>query len=182
MAVASVEGLEGLTIGRLADDLGLSKSGLLGHFGSKQGLQLAVVEAAAEVFRREVVAPASGNAPGLPRLRAQCEAWISYLERAAFPGGCLLTAAAVEFDDRDGPVREAVLAQQDAWLAELRSQGERAARSGDLPAGADPEQLAFDLLGVMLALNQRLRLHRDPEAPRRARRAVDRLLGAREPA
>src|SRR3954447_1785713 len=92
VALASLEGLEGLTIGRLAADLDMSKSGVLGHFGAKEELQLAVVDTAADIFAREVAAQAQDAKPGLPRLRAMCAAWVSYLERRVFPGGCFFTA------------------------------------------------------------------------------------------
>jgi AcrR family transcriptional regulator len=105
LSVASLNGLEGLTIGRIATDLGLSKAGVLGHFGTKEGLQLAVVDAASELFAREVPQRVPADAePGLPRLRGYCEAWVSYVERDVLPGGCFFTAAASEFDGRGGPV------------------------------------------------------------------------------
>lgn len=176
MAVASVEGLEGLTIGRLASDLGLSKSGLLGHFGSKESLQLAVVDTAAEIFFRETSDHGVGAAPGLPRLRAMCESWISHLEREVFPGGCFFTAAASEYDDRDGPVRDAVAGLVGLWERDLRLHVRLAVEAGDLPVETDPDQMVFELVGQMLALNHTLRLHRDPAGPARARHAMNRLL------
>src|SRR3954463_15604345 len=105
VGVASKEGLEGLTIGRLAGDLDMSKAGLIGHFGSKENLQLATLESAIEIFRREVWEPAEKHRPGIRRLRALCDAWVSYIERRVFPGGCFFAATAPEFDDRGGPVR-----------------------------------------------------------------------------
>ncbi|MFK3983629.1 TetR/AcrR family transcriptional regulator [Micromonospora sp. NPDC050397] len=176
--VASVEGLEGLTIGRLAADLGLSKSGLLGHFGSKEALQLAVVDAAAERFFRETATDEVGISPGLPRLRAMCEAWISHVEREVFPGGCFFTAAASEYDDRNGPVRDAVAGLVGLWERDLRLHVRLAVADGDLPAGTDPDQVVFELVGHMLALNHALRLHRDPGATFRARRAIDSRLAS----
>ena len=172
LALASVEGLEGLTIGRLATELGMSKAGLLGHFGTKEGLQLAVVDAAAELFSREVHASAP---PGLPKLRALCEAWVSYLERDVLPGGCFFTATASEVDGRPGPVRDAVLGLTELWHRDLRLQIRLAA--ADLPPGTDPDQLLHDIVGVMLALNLFRQLHRDPKAPAQARAALRRLLG-----
>ncbi|WP_121161971.1 TetR/AcrR family transcriptional regulator [Micromonospora pisi] len=180
--VASVEGLEGLTIGRLATDLGLSKSGLLGHFGSKEALQLAVVDTAAEIFFRETSGDTEGVTPGLPRLRAMCAAWVSHVEREVFPGGCFFTAAASEFDDRDGPVRDAVAGLVGLWERDLRLHVRLAVADGDLPAGTDPDQVVFELVGQMLALNHGLRLHRDREALARTRRAMERLLGGYGPA
>jgi AcrR family transcriptional regulator len=177
VAIASAEGLEGLTIGRLALELGMSKSGVLGHFGSKEALQLAVLERAAEVFVAEVWEPARTAAPGLPRLRALGEAWISYLERGVFPGGCFFVAAAHEFDGREGAVRDAVEARFAAWRERLREEARRAMAAGDLPAGTDPDLLVFELLGLVMALNHALQLHRDPEAATLARRAVHARLG-----
>jgi AcrR family transcriptional regulator len=177
VAIASAEGLEGLTIGRLAGDLGMSKSGVLGHFGSKEALQLAVLDRAGEIFRAEVWEPAVPAAPGLVRLRVLCEAWISYLERGVFPGGCFFVAAAHEFDGRNGAVRDAVESRFDAWRERLLKEAGRAVAAGDLPAGTDPGQLAFELLGLVMALNHAIQLHRDPEAPTRARRAIRSRLG-----
>ncbi|NGO67591.1 TetR/AcrR family transcriptional regulator [Streptomyces boncukensis] len=178
VAIGSVEGLEGLTIGRLAADIGMSKAGVLGHFGTKQQLQLAALHGASGLFSRLVWEPVAGLRPGLTRLRALCEAWIRYLEheRAAFPGGCLFAAASVEFDARGGPVRDTVarmlLRARRLLVNDLRI----AVAEGELARDTDPEQLAFEITGLYLALNQELQLHRDPRAPARVRRALDRLL------
>ena len=178
LAVASEDGLEGLTIGRLADELTMSKSGLFGRFGSKEDLQLAVVAAAADRFRREAWEPMAGEPAGLARLRAAAAAWLSYLEREVFPGGCVLTAAAHEFDGRPGPVRDAVRAAWAAWLDQLARDAAAARRAGELPEGAaEPAQLAFELQGVMLAANWSYQLWGDATAFARARAAIDRLLG-----
>jgi AcrR family transcriptional regulator len=175
--LASAEGLEGLTIGRLAADLGLSKSGVLGHFGSKEELQLAVVDAAAEVFSREVAERARGIEPGLPRLQAMCAAWVAYLERRVFPGGCFFTAASAEFDDRPGRVRDAIAGLATVWNRDLYRQIRTAVAAGDLPPDTDADQLVFEVSGVIMALNNALQLFRDTAAPARARRALGRLLG-----
>ncbi|MCG6499138.1 TetR/AcrR family transcriptional regulator [Kitasatospora sp. A2-31] len=178
--LASVEGLEGLTIGRLATDLAMSKSGVLGHFGTKESLQLAVVDEAVALFVREVVrrADAAGAAPGLPRLLVRCEAWISYLERELLPGGCFFTTVTAEFDDREsGPVRSAVAAKNAVWQRELRRQAELAIAAGQLPGDPDAEQLVFELTGQVLALNHARQLYRDGAAAERARRAMRRVLG-----
>jgi AcrR family transcriptional regulator len=175
VAIASAEGLEGLTI---ALELGMSKSGVLGHFGSKEALQLAVLDRAREVFLAEVWVPARRATSGLPRLRALCETWVSYLERGVFPGGCFFMAAAHEFDGREGPVRDAVESQFAAWRERLRTEARRAAESGDLPPDTDAGQLVFELFGLLMALNHALQLHRDPEAAAYARRALRSRLRA----
>jgi AcrR family transcriptional regulator len=174
---ASVDGLDGLTIGRLATELGMSKSGVLGHFGSKEELQLAVVDAAADIFGREVAERARGVEPGLPKLLAMCAAWVSYLERRVFPGGCFFTAAAAEFDDRPGRVRDTIVGLASVWDRDLYRQARSAVADGDLPADTDADQLVFELSGVVLALNNALQLYRDTTAPDRARTAIGRLLG-----
>jgi AcrR family transcriptional regulator len=178
VAIASAEGLEGLTIGRLAAELEMSKSGVIGHFGSKEALQLAVLDRAGEIFRAEVWEPAIPADPGLPRLLVLCEAWISYLERGVFPGGCFFVAAAHEFDGRPGVVRDAVESRFDAWRGRLLKETRRALEAGELPDGSDAGQLVFELLGLVMALNHAIQLHHDPEAPRRARRGVQARLGS----
>lgn len=175
--LASTEGLEGLTIGRLATALEMSKSGVLGHFGSKEELQLAVVDAAADIFAREVADRARGAEPGLPKLLAMCRSWVAYLERRVFPGGCFFTAAAAEFDDRPGRVRDTIVGLTSVWNRDLYRQIRMAVESGDLPKDTDADQLVFEIEGVILALNHTQQLHRDRTAPGRARRALGRLLG-----
>lgn len=167
--LASVEGLEGLTIGRLAGELEMSKSGLFGHFGSKEELQLATVEEACAIFAREVVEPAGGAPRGRERLRALCEGFLGYLEREVFPGGCFLAAAAAEFDGRPGPVRDRVRGAMTAWLRELERQAE-------LAGAEDPAQLAFELNALAQGANHAYQLHDDPQAFARARAAIARRL------
>ncbi|GEB53252.1 MULTISPECIES: TetR/AcrR family transcriptional regulator [Streptomyces] len=180
VAIGSVEGLEGLTIGRLATDLGMSKAGVLGHFGSKQALQLAALHGASDLFTRLVWEPVAELRPGLRRLRAFCEEWIRYLEheRTVFPGGCLFATASVEFDARGGPVHDAVarylLRGRRLLVQDLRV----AVRQGELPPETDPEQLAFEMQGLYMALNQELQLFAHALAPARTRRALDRMLGS----
>jgi AcrR family transcriptional regulator len=176
LEVGSVEGLEGLTIGRLADDVGMSKSGLIRHFGSKEGLQLAALDAGIELFVREIWEPAADSEPGIVRLRALCDAWVSYLERDLLPGGCFLTAAATEFDGRGGPVREATREAWARWLRLLAREARTAIEAGQLPADGDPAQIAFELNGIGMALNNALQLHEDPAGVRHARRALERVL------
>ncbi|WP_027943937.1 TetR/AcrR family transcriptional regulator [Amycolatopsis taiwanensis] len=177
LAIASVDGLEGLTIGRLATEMEMSKAGVLGHFGTKESIQLAVVDAAAEMFAQEVPQRVRDVPPGLPHLRAVCEAWVSYLERNILPGGCFFTAAAAEFDGRGGPVRDAIAGMEALWQRDLRIHIRRAVSLGDLPPDTDPDQLVYELWAVMLALNHFLQLNHDRSAPDRARRALHRLLG-----
>ena len=176
LEVGSVEGLEGLTIGRLADDVGMSNSGLIRHFGSKEGLQLAALDAGIELFVREIWEPAADSEPGIVRLRALCDAWVSYLERNLLPGGCFLTAAATEFDGRGGPVREATREAWARWLRLLEREARTAIEAGQLPADGDPAQIAFELNGIGMALNNALQLHEDPAGVRHARRAFERVL------
>lgn len=176
--IASVEGLEGLTIGRLATELDMSKAGVLGHFGSKSALQLDVLEAAARIFRREVPQRVAGATPGLARLRAICDAWLSYLDRDVFPGGCFFTAAACEFDGRPGPVRDAIAGHLSAWTRFLENEARTAVEAGELPTDRDPAQIAFELMGMALSVNQRLQLYRDKSALVRARQAVRRVLAS----
>ena len=164
--LASVEGLEGLTIGRLAGDLGMSKSGLFRHFGSKQDLQLATVGAARDRFVAMVLEPASAAPDGGPRLRAMAEHYFDYLE--TFTGGCFWGATASEYDDRPGPVRDAIAATMDIWMAELVRQA-TAARI------ADPDRYAFELYAVVMGANSRFRLSGDHRVFDLARAALTRL-------
>jgi len=174
---ASLEGLEGITIGKLASSLGMSKAGVVGRFGSKQAIQLAAVEAAVAIYRREIWDRASAAPEGIERLRAIAAAWMSYLERDVFPGGCFMTAASTELDDRPGPVRDAVLAALDLWDSVLAREAEVAVAAGDLPAGTDPAAIAFAMNGIAMATNQAHRLRRDPGAGDRGRAQMKRLIG-----
>jgi len=169
--VASEEGLEGLTIGRLSSELGLSKSGLFGHFGSKEELQLAAIDAANATFFREVIDPALGEPEGAARLRAYCDRWVGYLERKVFSGGCFFAAASTEFDGRPGPVRDKLRDGQRAWLEEL-------AKHAGLAGAEDPEQLVFEVYSLVQGANASYQLFEDEEAYVRARRALERLLPA----
>jgi Transcriptional regulator len=176
LALASAEGLEGLTIGRLATGLAMSKAGVIGHFGSKEALQLAVLEAAVERFTLRVPARAVGARPGTERLTRTYDEWIAYMAEGEGHGGCFLTSVASEFDGRPGPVRDAVLAALGAWTAYVLAELDAAVETRQLPERTDVDQLAFELGGVILAAGQSIKLHRDPQAPTRARRAIARLL------
>jgi len=167
--IASAEGLEGLTIGRLASALGMSKSGLFAHFGSKQELQLATVEAAAGRFRRAVVDPAGHMPDGAPRLRAVIEAYLAHLDDGAYSGGCFWASTAAEYDDRPGPVRDVIAAALDAWLGEL----ERQARVAGLK---EPRRVAFELYAIVMGANSRYRLSGDRRVFDYARESVERVL------
>jgi AcrR family transcriptional regulator len=164
--LATVDGLEGLTIGRLATDLGMSKSGLFAHFGSKQELQLATVAAAGDRFRVQVIEPSLEAADGGPRLRAMAEHYFEYLE--TFPGGCFWGATASEYDDRPGPVRDAIAATMDLWMAEL-------VRQATVAGIADPDRFAFELYAVVMGANSRFRLSGDRRVFDLARAALTRL-------
>jgi AcrR family transcriptional regulator len=168
---ASREGLERLTIGRLAELTGISKSGLFAVFGSKEQLQLETVRHAAVLFAREVVEPAAAAEPSR-RLEGTLEAWISYLEREVFPGGCFFMAAAIEWDAREGPVRDAVADSMRRWLDLLT---ELAVAAYGMPR-ARARQLAFELNAVGLAANLEFQLFHDGAALTRARRMFGRLL------
>jgi AcrR family transcriptional regulator len=170
--VASAEGLEGLTIGRLASELSMSKSGLFAHFGSKEELQLATVEAARAIFIREVIRPSFEAEKGLVRLWKLCDVWLAYVRGEVFRGGCFFAAAAAEFDGRPGPVRDRVAGIMKEWLATLRGSIAEAREAGQLDADADPAQLAFELNALEMGANWAFQLYGDRQAFSRARDAI----------
>jgi AcrR family transcriptional regulator len=174
---ASIEGLEGLTIGALAEEARMRKSSLFSLFGSKEDLQLATLEAAVESFRHEVWGQVADLEPGLPRLLALCDAWLAYHEREVMPGGCFLTTATVEFDARPGALRDAVAETMDRWLRLLAREAELAIEAGDLPSETDPADVAFELNALAAAASYGFQLWRDPELIGRARRSMRRALG-----
>jgi AcrR family transcriptional regulator len=176
--IASVEGLEGLTIGRLASELDMSKSGVIGQFGSKEELQLATLEYAADVFREQVWEPARHLEPGLPRLLGVCEAWTRYADSDCFTGGCFIAAAQFEWDGRDGRVRDALAAFTGKWRDALVADIETAIAAGDLPADTDPAQVAYSLEALAVGMNPARQLHGDTNVAAwtlQAMRAVLRL-------
>lgn len=178
--LASLEGLEGLTIGRLAEELGMSKSGLFAHFGSKEELQLAVIEAASQRYIREIFRPVLELPRGFPRLMAICRSWISYVERRVFPGGCFFAAASFEFDGRPGPVRDLIRRLMDDWIGSLEKAIRMAQHEGHLDPSLDPSQLAFELNALFFGANFAYYLRDDKQALERAIRAVEsRLEGLR---
>lgn len=180
VALACRTGLGGLTIASLAAEVGMSKSGMFAHFGSKEALQLAVLDAAARQFAVEVVIPALHVARGEPRVRALVENWITCgLERR--PGGCLFVKASTELDEQPGPVRDRLRDQHRELARTLARVFEGGIREGHFRPDADPEQFAADLHAVMLGFYHRHRLLADPSAADRARAAVDALLDAARP-
>lgn len=164
--IASAEGLEGLTIGRLAAELEMSKSGLFAHFGSKRDLQLATVGAARERFVSAVVEPALVTPDGAPRLRAMAAGFIDH--QRTYSGGCFWSATSTEYDDRPGPVRDAIAASLDAWVAEL-------ARQAGIAGVEDPDRYAFEMYSIAIGANSRFRLSGDERVFDHARAALARL-------
>ena len=174
--LASTDGLEGLTIGRLAEDLEMSKSGLFAHFGSKEELQLATIEAAKRRFIDEAFRPALQAERGYPRLLAICRSWIDYVRRGVFPGGCFFAAASFEFDGRAGPVRDVIGTAMDVWIDALEKAVQMAKDEGHLVASVDPAQLAFELNSLFFGANFACQLRNDPRALDHAERAIESRL------
>lgn len=175
--MASQVGLQGLTIGSLAERADLSKSGLFAHFRSKEALQLAVVEHAADLFVDLVLRPALKAPRGEARVRELFERWLTW-DSEALSGGCFFVATSVEFDDLQGPVRDLLTRNQRDWFETVATVFRTGISEGEFDPGADPEQFAQDLQGVLLACHHGARLLRDPHAGARARRAFDNLLAA----
>ncbi len=169
---ASAEGLEGLTIGRLAAELSMSKSGLFAHFGSKEDLQVATVEAARSIFIREVIRPSFQGQHGLLDLWHLCDTWLSYVESGVFRGGCFFAAVAAEFDSRPGPVRDRIAEIMKEWLATLRRAVADAQTAGELKSEVDPTQMAFEFNALELGANWAFQLYGDKQAFERARGAI----------
>jgi len=177
-ALASRVGLEGLTIGRLSEDLGLSKSGLFAHFGRKDALEVEVLRFAAGLFVQDVVRPALAAPRGEARVRALLDRWLAWGRSQAVPGGCIFVAAASELDDRPGPARDELVRLQREWLETIATCFRTGSTEGQFRRDADPEQFAYDLYAVMLGWHHATRLLRDPSAESRARAAVDGLIAA----
>jgi AcrR family transcriptional regulator len=177
--LASTNGLEGLSVGLLASKLRMSKSGLFAHFGSMEGLQLAVVEAAREVFIETVVRPGLAAPRGLPRLWALVDRWLAYAEDKVFRGGCFFASASMEFDSRPGPIRDRIAAIMREWIDALRVAIEKAVAEGHLARDTRPELLAFELHALSMEANWSFQLFADPGAFALARAAaLARLRGA----
>lgn len=179
--LASQIGLTGVTIGRLAEELDLSKSGLFAHFNSKEALQVQTLRFAAQVFIDRVIRPALKTPRGEPRLRALFKDWLTWARADVMKGGCVFVAAATELDDREGPARDELVKQQRGWLETIATVARTGVTEGHFKAELDVEQFAHDLNGVMLAYHHARRLLRDPQAEARARSAFEALVAAARP-
>jgi AcrR family transcriptional regulator len=180
-ALATEEGLEPLSIGRLADASGMSKSGLFAHFGSKEELQLATVDHAARLFVSEVIDPARGAPKGLARVWALCDHMIDYAERQVFPGGCFFAATSFEFNHRPGPVRDRIEEMIRSWLSYLQHAVEQAQEAGELDPEASAREISFQLDAFAQASNAQYQLFRDPQVFDDARRATRERLESLRP-
>jgi AcrR family transcriptional regulator len=178
MDIASAEGLEGLSIGRLATELNMSKTGIFAHFGSKEQLQLATVDAAKQVFLEQVVQPSLTHSRGIPRLRAMLENWIGYVERIVFRGGCFFAAASAEFDSRPGSVRDEIASLTKAWLIALQEEIAFARSAKQVKAAVDPVQVAFELHAYVQEANWAFKLFNDKSAFSRTREAIAGYIGS----
>ena len=171
-AMASTDGLEGMTLGRLADVSGLSKSGVVRHFPSKEQLQLRTLEHAVRRFTEVVWTPCAAAPAGRERLATLCDAWCDYLAGDTFPGGCFISAVSAEFDGRSGPVRDAIATAQNRWLGLLEAEARTAIATGEFDPDTDPSVLAFELNALAVGANQCRQLLDDDAAPDRSRRLM----------
>jgi AcrR family transcriptional regulator len=176
LTAASMSGLSQLTVGTLAKQLHLSKSGLFAHFGSKEQLQVAVLEEAAQQFVEAAVRPAFAQPKGERRVRALFENYLAWTNAAHLPGGCVFVTAALEFDDQPGPVRDAVVAAQDEWAKTLARSAQIAKEVGDFRADLDADTFAFELQSLFYGLHHYRQLLRDAKWESRARAAFERLI------
>ena len=178
--LATVEGLDGLSIGRLADHIGMSKSGLYAHFGSKEELQLAAIDTATEIFADAVIRPAREPESAFDRLEALCENFFGYLEKPVFPGGCFFASATAELDTHPGPVKERLVESLDGWLKLIERRVREAQEAGEIDPAEDPALLAFELDAFMKMGNSLRVLHGDRTGLEQARTAIHaRLARAR---
>jgi AcrR family transcriptional regulator len=176
VALASRIGLGGLSIGDLARETGLSKSGLFAHFDSKLNLQLEVLRTSADRFVASVLAPALKKPRGVPRIRALFENWLSWSKQAWLPGGCFFVAAANELDDQPGPLRDQLLAYQRDWISALTTAARIAVEEGQFRKSLDRSQFAYDFYSILLAYHHFSRLMADQKAEARARRSLEKLI------
>jgi AcrR family transcriptional regulator len=175
-SLATLDGLEGLSIASLAAHIGMSKSGLYAHFESKEELQLATVQTAEEIFSAEVVEPTERIEDPLERLRSLCDSFLAYLERRVFPGGCFFASVEAEFDTHPGPVKDRIVLVQRGWLALLEQLISDAQTRGGLRPDEDPAQLAFELNAYLLMGNTSFVLHDNAAYLRQARTAINRRI------
>jgi AcrR family transcriptional regulator len=176
LRLVSKAGLDGLTIGTLADATGMSKSGLFAHFGSRDELLLAVLAHGQAQFGEVVFQPAMARPRGLPRLRAMFVNWLDWTESAELPGGCPMIGGAAEFDDRPGPVRDMLAGGQRTWIETLKRAVRQAIDERQLAADTDPEQIAFEMFGIALVVHHHRRLLGYRKARERALTALDSLF------
>ncbi len=174
--IVSQAGLDGLTIGTLADATGMSKSGLFAHFGSRDELLLAVLARGQGRFTEVVIKPAMDHPRGVPRLRAMFVNWLDWTESADLPGGCPMIGGAAEYDDRPGPVRDALASGQRAWIETLKRAIVQGVEQGQLAPGTDPEQVSFEMFGIALVVHHHGRLLGYAKARSRALEAFEALL------
>ncbi len=177
LELASREGLEGLTIGALAERMGMSKSGVFAHFGSREDLQLDVLRFYNHLFEQEVFYPSMTEPRGLPRLRGLFNRWIGRVSRE-IASGCIYISGAVEYDDRPGPIRDQLVGMVQTWQKALRRAAQQASDEGHLSTGIHPDQIAFEMYGLVLALHHDARFIRSPDAVQRAQAGFERLVGA----
>jgi AcrR family transcriptional regulator len=175
--LATVEGLDGLSIGRLAEEVAMSKSGLYAHFRSKEDLQLATIATAREIFEREVIAPGQAAPPGTARVLALCDAFLSHVERSVFPGGCFFAAAAAEMNARPGQIRDQIAQFATEWLGAIATAVDQARELGEIPPQTEPGQLAFEINALLSAANLAYPLFNDPAILSLARKAIAERLG-----
>jgi AcrR family transcriptional regulator len=177
VSLATIDGLEGLSIGHLASSLDMSKSGVYAHFGSKEELQLATVDEAGRLFRAEVIEPALAATAGIGQLVAVCDAFFDHLQRRTFPGGCFFAGAVLEMGTRPGPVKDEIAVFQRDFTSLIRQFVVTALEQQELPADEEPDALTFELNGIILAANANYVLRQDPAALNLARTIVRRRLG-----
>jgi AcrR family transcriptional regulator len=174
--LSTVEGINGLSIGRLADAVGMSKSGLFAHFGSKEELQLATIETAREIFNEVVIEPSLSLPTALGRLRRLLENFLRHVEDKVYPGGCFYVSVGAELGAQSGSVRDQAVALSGEWMQLIVQTIAEAQAEGEIDPAEDPQQLAFELTGSLLLGNSQFVVTQDPAAIDRARRAVDRRL------
>jgi AcrR family transcriptional regulator len=179
--LATVEGIEGLSIARLADGVGMSKSGLFAHFGSKEELQLATIEAANDIFEERVLEPAAAATGGIERLRLLAEGYLRYIEDETFPGGCFFASVLAEVDMRPGAVRDRLVRFLNEWLGTLERAVRDAQSEGTITASEDPAQLVFEIEAAIFLANTQFVVLRSAEPIERARRTIDSVLARAAP-